>query len=293
MQAAQPLAARALRAAAAVAVALAALAVASPIGGTFALRGQPPRTHAFLRAQPSAGDPLRVHLDLWMTANASSVPIRRYAVDMTQLLHLIIVSDDFTTFAHVHPKLGADGHFTIEQRFPAAGLYHLYADAEPEGTGQQVFRFDVAAGGPVARPARVLPAASRTATVGPYTVRLGATAVRAGHATPIAVHVRKGAEPAGDLHPYLGVAAHAVFLDARDLSYTHVHPMTAADAAMAAMPGMDANMPMEMKPLPEATTVPADMTLPVTLREPGTYRLWLQFRGGSTLYVAPFTVTAQ
>ena len=40
---------------------------------------------------------------------------------------------------------------------------------------------------------------------------------------------------------------------------------------MAAKPGMDASMPMEMKPLPEATTVPADMTL----------------------HVAPFTVTAQ
>jgi len=30
--------------------------------------------------------------------------------------------------------------------------------------------------------------------------------------------------------------------------------------------------------------------LGVTLREPGEYKLWLQFRGGEALYVAPFIV---
>jgi hypothetical protein len=45
--------------------------------------------------------------------------------------------------------------------------------------------------------------------------------------------------------------------------------------------------------LPENSNSPADMMLHVTIKEPGVYKLWLQFRGGSELYVAPFILTAQ
>ena len=269
-------------------------AVAGPHAGTFALESGTARTHGFLRAEPSAADPLRLHLDLWMTRNGSTTPIRRYSVDMTKLLHLIVVSDDLATFEHAHPVLGPDGHFTLDQRVPAPGLYHLYADAEPAGIGQQVFRFDVNAGAAAASERkRVLPAPARTVTAGPYTVQVSGTTLHAGHAADLAVQVRKGAAPARDLHPYLGASAHAVFIDAQDLSYVHVHPALAT-SGMASMPGMDMEMPdTDMKPLPEATTLPARMLLHVILREPGSYKLWLQFRGGNALYAAPFTVTVK
>jgi hypothetical protein len=35
-----------------------------------------------------------------------------------------------------------------------------------------------------------------------------------------------------------------------------------------------------------------NMMLHVSVREPGTYKLWLQFRGGDQLYIAPFIMTA-
>jgi hypothetical protein len=34
------------------------------------------------------------------------------------------------------------------------------------------------------------------------------------------------------------------------------------------------------------------MVLHVSVKEPGTYKLWLQFRGGSQLYIAPFVLVA-
>jgi hypothetical protein len=36
----------------------------------------------------------------------------------------------------------------------------------------------------------------------------------------------------GDLHPYLGLLAHAIFIDRRDLTYTHVHPMALSGMAV-------------------------------------------------------------
>ena len=47
-----------------------------------------------------------------------------------------------------------------------------------------------------------------------------------------------------------------------------------------------------MQALPDTAVSSPDMMLHVELREAGTYKLWLQFRGGSQLYVAPFVVTA-
>jgi hypothetical protein len=217
-------------------------------------------------------------------------------------LHVIVVSDDFKQFLHIHPVLGPDGHFTIEQTFPEAALYHIYADGEPQGIGQQVFRFDIGIGGKVAAATRTLVPTGTKVVSGPYTVELSTTTIAAGKDAPIAVHILRAGKPATDLHPYLGALAHAVFLNARDLTYVHVHPMPLGSDSMGSMPGMDmSSMPgmsgmdmsgMDMKPLPDSATSSPDMRLHLVLRERGTYKLWLQFRGGTSVYVAPFVITA-
>lgn len=276
----------------AVLVGLITLAAAGPLPGTFALGGGTPKTRAFLL--DGGGDPLTRSLSIWMT-RPTGAPIARYDVDMTKLLHLVIVSDDFTWFDHVHPALGADGRFRILERFPGPARYHLYADAEPSGIGQQVFRFDLPVAGGNRAAARVLPPPAASARAGPYLVRLSTTAVRARRDTPVLVHVREGAAPARDLHPYLGALAHAVFLSAADLSYLHVHPMPAGgmnDMSFDDMPGMSM-AGMEMKPLSETATSSPDMVLHVRLPRPGRYALWLQFRGGNALRVARFTIIAR
>jgi hypothetical protein len=52
-------------------------------------------------------------------------------------------------------------------------------------------------------------------------------------------------------------------------------------------------MPMGAMPvLSETATSSPDMQLHLTLRERGIYKMWIQFRGGDALYVAPFVVTA-
>lgn len=275
-------------------VALTSLAAASPLTGTFALSGGTAKTRAYLL--DGGADPLARSLAIWMT-RPNGAPIVRYDVDMTKLLHLIVVSDDFAWFDHVHPAFDRNGRFRIAERFPRPALYHLYADAEPSGLGQQVFRFDlpVGAGAGTTAGVRTLPPPNARAGAGPYVVRLSATAVRAGHDTPLLVHVRKGGRPARDLHPYLGALAHAVFLSAADLRYVHVHPMPAGgmnDMSFDDMPGMSMES-MEMRPLPETATAAPDMVLHVRLPRPGRYALWLQFRGAQTLRVARFTIIAR
>jgi hypothetical protein len=265
------------------------LAAAGPLDGTFALQSGAPKARAFLRTTFAGANPLNRGLDIWLTPLTGSAPILHYGVDMTKLLHLIIVSDDFKEFFHVHPVLGADGHFTIDQSFPQAGHFQAYVDSEPQGLGQQVFRFAVTVGDASAPHAPVLAATGPRVAAGPYVVTLSTIKLEAGKDNDLIVHVLRNGKPARDLHPYLGALAHAVFLDARDLTYLHVHPAALGAPAGDAMPGMPG---MDMPALSDSDRSSPDMSLHVTVREAGTYKLWLEFRGGPALYVAPFVVTA-
>ena len=106
--------------------AVAGFAAASPIlSGTFAFQGGQAKTEGHLRLTTVGNNPLKQRIDIWMSTPPSPQPIRSYGTEMTKKLHVVIVSSDFSTFLHVHPALGADGHFTLEQQFPAAGLYYL------------------------------------------------------------------------------------------------------------------------------------------------------------------------
>lgn len=268
---------------------VAAAIPAQVIRGTFALQGGRPSAAGYLLAPQIGQDFLRRHLDVWMTPTRSTEAIRAYRVDMTKLLHMIIVSDDFRTFLHVHPILQADGHFLLDQKFPSPALYHVYADAEPEGFGHQVFRFELNLNGSNGQP-RDLSERATTARTGPYVVSISTDKLSTRTATRLVVHILKGGVPATDLHPYLGALAHVVFLNADDLSYVHVHPVPLS--APYPLGNSSSRVEPAMKPLPDSATSSPDMQLYVKLREAGTYKLWLQFRGGSQLYIASFVVTA-
>lgn len=250
--------------------------------GSFALQGNSPETNGYLKATQGA-TPLDQKLDFWMTSTKSTAPIKQYQIEMTQRLHVVLVSDDFKTFLHIHPQLNSAGHFVIEQKLPRPALYHVYADGEPNQLNHQVFRFDLPIG-TAAPAARKLASTGMGVKVGPYEVDLSTVRLKAGQMEMIDVEILKDGKPAKDLHPYLGVPAHAVFLNDKDLSYVHVHPM-AMDATM--------DMSKPMPELPDDATSSGEMMLHVAIREAGTYKLWLQFRGaGNQLYVAEFTMLA-
>jgi len=268
-----------------------ALGVAAPSvsrDGTFALQNGTARTQGRLVAKEIGASALDQRLDLWLT-QGSAQPLHRYDVDMTKYLHLIAVSDDLTTFLHVHPHLDAAGHFHVDVHFPSEGLYHVYADSEPSGIGQQVFRYDLQVGSSRSRVRDLTPTGSEV-SIGPYRVSLSTTHLRAAAESRLTVRITEHGAPADDLHPYLGALAHAVLINTNDLSYAHVHPMQLAQTAS----DMPDTMPGMMKPpLAPAQTSSPDMMLHENVPEAGTFKIWLQFRGGNRLYVAPFVLTAE
>lgn len=264
-----------------------ALAAPPPVAGTYALPDGKPEVSATLAVTPGTPSVL----DIAMARLGDARPVTRFDVELSKRLHVIAVSDDFRVFLHEHAERpDADGHFRVPIRFPQGGGWHVYADAVPSGLGQQVMRFDIgsdpAGTPPPARPPTPQPT-GLVGSDGRYGVRFDALDLRAGQDAQLKLRILRDGKPAPDLLPFLGVAAHAVFISAADLTYVHAHAAPAAAGAahhhgMAGMPGMDAP--------PPGAKLPADLVLHVTAPKAGTYLLWLQFSAGGRVRTVPFVV---
>jgi hypothetical protein len=243
---------------------------------------------AFLAATPEAGG--AVHLDVWESDRGKT--LRSYDDDMTKLLHMIVVSDDLTDFQHIHPVLQRNGHFTIDVHAKEHGLYHVYIDGIPHETGRTVFRFDVPIGSDTAASARQFHVAGKSRRAGPYTVTLDTTSVPFGEVATISVKITKNGTAATDLHPYLGMMSHGVFIGTKDLAYMHGHGMS---DDMVSMAGDDCgdSMMQSMAPLPPDAKIDNEFAFDILAPSGQTYDFWLQFIGGKTLYTVPFLITAR
>lgn len=250
--------------------------------GIFALLGGSPKIVSTFWSVQHA-DPLALTLYVRQFRPNASRPIRRYELEMERAIHLVVVRDDFATFAHLHPTFDqATGTFLQTFTRAPGHRYYVYADTTPAGVGQQVFRFTLERDGVPA--AARLPAtpSPHTADAGPYTATLQSTAFPADRPLSIDVTVRQDGRPAADLRPYLGAPAHCVIINTATLAYAHVHPAlrgqqpsgeTMSHGAMAMGNVAGPLMRLHVPPLPA-----------------GTYRFWLQFRNEERVFTAPFTV---
>lgn len=271
----------------ALAALLGASASAATITGEAVLVTGAQPVQAFARTGP--GPCGTVHVDMWEVRAGKTVP--GYDVDMTKLAHLIVVTDDLRFFSHVHPVLQPGGHFTIDLALRPRELYHLYIDDRASGIGRTVFRFDIPMAGAVVRK-RVLHAAGNSVKVGPYVLAVDSTVLVPGVVTTINVNVTRNGKPATDLHPYLGVMTHGVFIGVNDLAYMHAHGMSVQTMALANTNDCGDAMMMSMPPIPPNTVIASHFVIQVLAPSAQKYDLWLQFIGGKTLYTAPLLMTA-
>jgi len=267
------------------ALATIAIAPSSPQVGQWALRGTQPQIVGKLRATALSNG---TQLDITQYRRDSQALIANYALDQTKLMHLIIVRADFREFTHVHPTLHA-GHFRILVALSSGQRYYAFADSTPAGIGQQVVRFTLKAGEPPPVQTTKVAASLPQVAAGPYVVRLTRTIVPVGKPVALAVTITRNGRLASDLQPYLGAAAHVVVVATSDLSYIHVHPM--ARGQKMVMGGMSGSSLPDMQPS-HRVDPHLDLYLPA-LTHRGAYKMWLQFRGGGTLYAAPFTLVAR
>ncbi|MFD5133136.1 hypothetical protein [Streptomyces olindensis] len=182
-------------------------------------------------------------------------------------LHFIAVRRDTAGFQHVHPVMDEKGTWSVELALEP-GDWRLFADIHPAGhDGTMTLGIDVAVAGPY--DPQPLPAATRIAQVGEYTVALDGELLP-GEASELTLTVSRNDRPVTDLQPYLAAYGHLVALRVGDLGYLHVHP--------EGEPG-------------DGTTAPGpEIAFMAVAPSAGTYRLYLDFQHNDVVRTAVFTV---
>ncbi|MEU4363227.1 heavy-metal-associated domain-containing protein [Promicromonospora sp. NPDC023987] len=185
-------------------------------------------------------------------------------------LHLIVVRTDGAGFRHVHPKMSADGVWSIPWTWDAAGSYRVLTDFVPEATGENVtLSRTVDVGGRVSpEPPTVV---STSDTVDGYTATLTGDLGTSGDSM-LTVKVTEDGEPVTTLEPYLGAYGHLVALRDGDLAYLHVHP-EGDEPAPGSVSGPEIGF------MTEAPT-------------PGRYLLYLDFKVDGVVRTAHFVLDA-
>lgn len=208
--------------------------------------------------------------------------VRRFEVDQTKRMHLIIVRRDLTRYQHLHPAMDKAGSWSVALTLPAPGRYRAFADFVVDGK-RAVLGTDLRTPGPY-RPV-ALGAPEATATANGYSVGLaGADGFRAASEQSLTFTVSRGGSPVRELQPYLGALGHLVILRERDLSYLHAHPETGAPAEAGhdahEQGGGDAG---------SGPRIEFAARLPARAR----YRAFLQFRAEGKVHTAAFTIAAR
>jgi hypothetical protein len=197
--------------------------------------------------------------------------VRRFELVHERVFHLFIVSRDLEYFAHVHPKLHADGSLDVDVELPRAGVYQMIADFLPVGGSPQLIQKSIVTAGYTGALFAIPHFARDTADklVLDTRVKLTMPEPIAGREQLITFDLEDAATraPVSDLQPYLGAAGHLLLVSGDLAVAAHSHPV----AEISALGG---------------PTVVFQALFP----RAGDYRMWVQFQRRGEVLTASFTV---
>ncbi|MEO8289312.1 MAG: hypothetical protein ABI670_23130 [Chloroflexota bacterium] len=208
-----------------------------------------------------------------------------------RLMHLIVVSQDLTNFAHIHPVDEGNGSYVISDTVPSGGKYLMYNEFTTADGITQIERDVLATDGAGAAdtPASLTPDIGTKQEVDGVTAQLTTNSpkIRRRIPTHFFLDVSKNGQPVTDLEPFLGAPCHIVIISADTKQFDHTH----GDVPGGAMAGDMTTMNMATMALP---TPPAHFGPQIqfthTFMQPGAYRIWVQFGHDGKVVTVPYNV---
>lgn len=196
--------------------------------------------------------------------------LKRYQPYESKLVLFYLVRADLTGFQQLDPTMRQDGTWTVSLPALQPGSYRTYVTfAAPDSSAGTplVYTLSAPLTVPGAAANATLPAASTSAVVDGYTVKLS-VAPKAGAVVPLTLEVTQKGKPVQYFQRYLDGYAHLTAFRLGDGAFAHL--LSTGRAAVAGGNG----------PLTAEALFPRS----------GTWRLFVQFQTGGTLHQAAFTV---
>ena len=211
---------------------------------------------------PTAGLAIKFNLRPVKAGTDSTVALE---IQHEKKIHFIVVTDDLSSFKHLHPAEHADGSYIITDSFPHGGNYILYADYKPAGAEKQVTMQKIKVTGKEPVPSVYETQKLQSKTNG-YMVNLkpGGTAIVKSKEILLTAEISdaNGIITPNKLENYLGEKAHMVIIGVSNKKYLHVHPMLMGNELM----------------------------LHTSFPEAGMYRAWLEFKKDGQVNAADFVI---
>lgn len=223
-----------------------------------------------------AGKPVSL---LWTLKDPRGMQVKDVEIVHEMPLHLLMVSKDLSWYAHEHPKLEADGTFTMTWTFPSGGEYTLFHDFTPKEVGMQVVPVTLKVEGPAPAAKPLAVDSDKPKTVDGYTVALNTGGpVTTSKPTTLSYTISKDGKPVSDLTPYLGAMGHLVIMsqDLKEFVHSHPHEHADGDHDHAKQGHTD------MKGGPK-------VDFEARFKAPGIYKGWAQFQHNGKVVTVPFT----
>ena len=198
----------------------------------FAYFARPARARAQLATSPAALAP-NVPTTLTFTLrDYQGNPVQDLVLDHNRILHVVIVSEDFSVFSHIHtedlgpvtPEMLKTAEFPVRYTFPKPGRYLVSVDyTERAYLFSDQFYLNV-------EPSAAMSAVqnenfSREENVDGYEVALNTSpaTLKAGAPATLDYHFEKDGKPLTDMNPYLAVPMHISIIRDDLTGFLHIH----------------------------------------------------------------------
>jgi hypothetical protein len=239
--------------------------------------------------------------------------------DHGKLLHLFLIRDDLSAFAHLHPTTVDSVSFPSTLPPLPAGQYRVFADIVTESGYNQTLVTSVGLGQPSGTDAGgaqlsdpddswfagAVSADGRSTTLADGSVMTwsrGATPIVAGREAGLRFEVHNADGTPSTLEPYMGMAGHAVVARDDGSVFVHLHP--AGTISMASQMTFAMRQPgdtvrgrlaqrvnaVEHRAMAGGGPVAGSVAFPYAFPKPGRYRIWVQVKKNGRVLTGAFDV---
>jgi hypothetical protein len=261
----------------------------------FAYFIRPANAKAELALNPAVLEPGVPALLTFRLRDAQGNPVQDLVLDHNRIMHVVIASQDFSVFAHIHvedsapitPEMIKSAAFPVHYTFPKPGRYLVSADFMERGYAFSN-QFYLTAGDPGAMAG---PASNNLPTRQNFdgydvTLKTSPSTLKAGAAATLDYHVEKDGKPATGLNPYLAVPMHISIIREDLMGFLHIHGLLPVPL-FGKLLGENIHashllLPDKFGPDIEATNF--------AFPSPGVYHIFGEFSAAGKVVVTHFTV---